>query len=164
MERSWTKLKDVDQQILLEMDDETLLNYCKSHKYGSRLCDDDLFWKKRVIRRFGSVQKGENRTWKNLYLNLIYYAITYHNKNDALYQISTKGIKNIDLINFYLLRGADINEGLIGASQGGDKNLVEYYISRGANDFINGFLTSKQFGNNHLLKIFREHGLRVFGM
>ena len=135
MERTLTQIKDVDQKILSELDDKSLFKFCMTHQYGSTLCKDDLFWKKRFISRYGYANKNEARSWKNFYMSVIYYIDKY--KAGALYEVSKTGFKNIDLINFFLVRGGDVNMGMLGAVLGGHKNLVEYYIERGANDFIN---------------------------
>ena len=123
------------------MDDKSLLEFCKTGKYGNELCKDEMFWKKRFIEKFGRV--NENRSWKDFYLNMVYYLDKYKDKNTALYQMSMKGIRNLDLIKVLLVRGADVNDGLVGASRGGHKNLVEFFVSRGANNFISGFLNAK---------------------
>lgn len=41
-----TKIKDVDLMIMERMDDESLLNFCISHKSNEKLCNNDMFWKK----------------------------------------------------------------------------------------------------------------------
>jgi hypothetical protein len=156
MEKSLSKIKDVDKKILSELDDQSLLEFCKSNKYGNELCKDELFWKQRFINRFGRADKNTDRSWKDFYLNVVFYMDKY--RNQALARISMKGIRNIDIINFLLIRGYTANQGLIGASAGGHKDLVEYYVSRGANDFINGYLNAS---TRELRDHFRLLGVQV---
>lgn len=152
MERTLTQIKDVDQKILSELDDKSLFEFCITHKYGSALCKDDLFWKKRFISKYGHSNKNNNRTWKNFYMTVIYYLDKY--KTGALYEVSKTGFKNIDVINFFLIREGDVNSGMLGAVVGGQKNLVEYYIERGANDFINAYINSHLMNNQELMELF----------
>ena len=159
MEKSLSKIKDVDKKILSELDDKSLLEFCKTNKYGYELCNDELFWKNRFIRRFGRADKNDVRSWKDFYLKVVFYMDKYRNK--ALARLSMKGIRNLDLINFFLVRGYSPNEGLVGASVGGHLDLVEYFVSRGANDFINGYLQAK---TQEIRDYFRSLGLQVFGL
>lgn len=161
MKKSLSQIKDVDQQILSQLDDKSLLDFCITHKYGSTLCKDELFWKKRFIKTYGYTEKNDNRSWKDFYMNIIYYNDKF--KEGALYEASKKGMKNLDIIKFFLVRGRDLNQGFLGAVHSGDRSLVEYYIDRGANDFINAFLIAKEMKRNDLISLFRENGLLVFG-
>ena len=154
--KSLSQIKDVDQKILSELDDKSLLEFCKTNRYGSELCKDEKFWKNRFIYKFGRFDKNPDRSWKDFYLKVVYYTDKY--KNKALYHASLKGMKNFDIVKFLLIRGYDKNDGLIGAARGGHKNLVEYFVYRGANDFINAYLNS---GDDSLRDYFRSQGLRV---
>jgi len=153
-DRSLSKITDVDKKIIYELDDKSLLEFCKTHKYGNRLCNDELFWKTRFFNKFGRADKNPDRSWKDFYLNIVFYTDKY--KNNAIEKISMKGIKNLDLIKVLLVRGADLNKGLVGASMGGHRNLVDYYVSKGANDFINAYIVAKMSGQYDLLDYFRE--------
>ena len=159
MEKSLSKIKDVDKKILSELDDKSLLEFCKTGKYGNELCKDELFWKNRFISRFGRADKNEWRSWKDFYLNVVFYMDRYRNR--ALDRVSLKGMKNIDIINFFLVRGYSVNQGLIAAAAGGHLDLVEYFVSRGANDYINGYIHAK---TQEIKDYFRSLGLQVFGM
>ena len=155
-DRSLSKIADVDKKILSELDDKSLLEFCKTNKYGYKLCNDELFWKIRFFQKFGRMDKNPDRSWKDFYLKIVYYLDKYKNINTALENISIKGMKNIDLIKVLLVRGADVNRGLVGAAIGGHKNLVDYFVSRGANDFINAYIGAKMAKQEELLDYFRE--------
>ena len=67
-----TGIKDVNYLIFDKLDDRSLLRYCISHKNA---CNDDEFWKRRLIKKFGKMSemiiRPENRTWKKHYLTII---------------------------------------------------------------------------------------------
>ena len=70
--------KDTDLIILSKLDDETLLSFCKiENSYVQKLCNDENFWRQRVKEKFGNVKKNGDRSWKNLYLNIIHYTNKY---------------------------------------------------------------------------------------
>ena len=61
--------------MLLNLDDLALINKCIENKY-SYICDDELFWKKRLEKRFGIKYdefKNAETTWKTYYLDIINY-------------------------------------------------------------------------------------------
>lgn len=49
---AFTGSKDADILILLELDDVSLGNFCLTNKYIKSLCDDDLFWARKLIKVF----------------------------------------------------------------------------------------------------------------
>jgi hypothetical protein len=74
-----TGIRDIDRQILLNLDDADLYNVCLTNKYLKSLCDDDDFWKLNFIETYGkekasrvelmhedSLEPGETR-WKRAY-------------------------------------------------------------------------------------------------
>lgn len=155
MERSFSKIPDVDLKIMADMDDRTLLEFCQTSKYARTLCNNELFWKKRLIRKYGLFNKNEDRTWKEFYLKIIYYLDEY-SLGEALYHISIKGLKNLDLIRFFIARGANINQGLFGASKGGDKNLVKFYVDNGATNLLTAYIGARSAGNDEIAEYLAE--------
>jgi hypothetical protein len=153
MDRSLTKIPDVDLKIMEDMDDRTLLEFCQVSKYTRELCKNELFWKKRLIRNYGEFNKNRDRTWKQFYLKIIYYLDKYPILDNALYYISIEGIKNLDLVKFFLVRGANINRGLLGAAVGGHKNLVEFYVNNGATNIFSAYMLSDDEMAKYLLKL-----------
>ena len=67
----------------------------------------------------------------------IYYLLKLDNIekdwNIALYKSAAN--KNRTLINLFLEKGANVNEGLQGAALSGDMSLINFFIEKGANDW-----------------------------
>ena len=147
MERSFSKIPDVDLKIMADMDDRTLLEFCQTSQYARNLCKNEMFWKKRFIRQYGAFSKNPDRTWKQFYLKIIYYLDKYPILDDALYHVSIEGIRNLDLIRFLLARGANIDQGLLGAAEAGYKNLVEFYVDNGAKGLFAAYVVANISGH-----------------
>src|SRR5690625_7590444 len=63
-----------DEDTLLNLNIDYLLSICQSNEYLNGLCQDDMFWKKKIIRDFSPelVQyKPDNETYRDQYLYLI---------------------------------------------------------------------------------------------
>lgn len=68
----FTGLKDLDYKIMEELDIKSLLNFCRTDKYISGLCENDMFWKRRFEQRIGyGKYKPSTMTWKKYYLYLL---------------------------------------------------------------------------------------------
>ena len=71
---SFTSIKDVNLEIMSKMDDRTLLNICATNKYGRELCQNESFWHKRFLQKYGEMaakHKPEKRSWKNHYMQIV---------------------------------------------------------------------------------------------
>lgn len=165
MEKSLSQIKNIDHEILKYLDDRSLLNFCKTSQYGKQLCNDEIFWKQKTISKYGIFKKNEKRSWKDFYLSIVYYMDKYNSDiNTILFRLSKRGMKNIDLIDFFLARGANPNAGLDGASRMGYKDLVEYFMSRGANDIITGYINAKTGNHENLMDFFKQQGIRILDL
>lgn len=152
--------KDLDLKILSELTDRDLLSFCLTGKEGKKLCDNETFWRNRTLEKHGRIEKKPNRSWKDLYLAITYYSDKYL-PGRALKELSQKGMKNIDLINFFLLQGAKPNRGLFGAAFSGDMDLVRLFISLGVNDWANGLFGSIHGGHKELTDFFLKKDINV---
>ena len=145
-----SQIKDVDLKILSELDDNDLLSFCKlnvENKYVYKLCNDENFWRDRTLKKFGKVEKNENRSWKQLYLKIVYYKDKFNRAENILATLSTKGMKDLDLINYFL--GIYLNEigkyrlvfgFLYDAAKYHHIDLVKYYLNIARN-----YLTSYDY-------------------
>ena len=59
MNNTFTTNKDVDIDILNRLDDEDLVSFCSVDKYANSLCNDEEFWKRRVVTKYGKYLKPE---------------------------------------------------------------------------------------------------------
>jgi hypothetical protein len=60
--------KDVDLKVMSNLDDENLFNLCISEpksNYLTRLCNDETFWRNRLMKKFPEF-KAQNKNWKKI--------------------------------------------------------------------------------------------------
>lgn len=166
MERSLTKIRDVDLKILSELDDRDLFNYCKTHKYGRELCNNEDFWRNRVESKFPGAGKikSTDRTWKNYYLKIVYYFNKYKYVDEAMFEAVRKN--EPDLVRFFVMEGAsDWSHGMRLAAYMGNRELVDFFIEKAKEgdewneyDWNLGLFASSQGGHVDLMKFFIEKG------
>ena len=204
MEKSLSGIKDVDLKILSGLEDNDLLSFCKlnvENKYVYKLCSDENFWRERTFQNFGKAEKNAIRTWKSFYLNLVYY--TYKYKKDSvniLRKLSKLGMKNIDLINYFLhpneikqdelillIQAAEyhyhinlvkyylefarkhfsieeyhdiLDHTALAAAEGGDREMLEFLISKGFDDFYYALHGAAQYGHLDIVEFLYSLGAR----
>jgi hypothetical protein len=154
----FTGIKDVDLIILGNLNDEDLLNTCKiKNNYLRKICNNEDFWRNRFIKNFGNtVEKLKERTWKNFYVSIVYYSNEYFPR-EILEEVSKGGMKNIDLINYFILIFPWAFEfAMFGAAEGGDLNLVKIFIKKGAKIWDGGLFSAAKGGHKDLVKFFQE--------
>ena len=74
-----TGIRDLDHEIMLRFRSEDLLNFCQieENKYIKKLCNDENFWKRRVLQDFGKLDKDKCRTWRKLYEEIAFWKEHY---------------------------------------------------------------------------------------
>ncbi len=133
MEKSLTKIRDIDLKILSELDDRGLLSFCKVSKYANTLCYNEDFWRSRIIQNYPKAFefKSKDKTWRNYYLSIVMYLNKFYSIHQAMYEATRNNKK--DLINFFISRGADdFLQGMRIAALKGNKDLVVLFISKAA--------------------------------
>lgn len=95
--------KDMVLKIMSQMNDEDLLNFCKTNNQrdaeGVLYCNNEEFWKNRFIQKYGKTEKDKSRTWKNFYKVVKYYADKFQtNIQEAKEQILKE---KSDIFNFF---------------------------------------------------------------
>lgn len=63
---SLTGLKDVDMEIILQLDDRDLPRVRRVNKYVNEICQSDAFWYKRLINRITKIMKDNFSKYKDL--------------------------------------------------------------------------------------------------
>jgi len=152
--------KDVILKIMDEMDDSTLLNFCKTNDQrdseGVLYCNNEIFWENRTFKNFGEIEKNPDRTWKNLYLNIIYF-----NENKNFLWKLYKNNKNLDLIDFFTKNYIDkykLNYNLFQSAKANNRNLTNYFISKGADDLNMALQKAAEFGDKELIDFLISKG------
>jgi len=84
----FTGNKDVDINILNELDDRDLINFCKTSKYIRTICNNDNFWRIRTFNKFKDICKKENQTWKEYYIYRLTHIIYVLEKNGLKVEVS----------------------------------------------------------------------------
>jgi hypothetical protein len=76
---SFTRIKDLDLEILSKMNDRELGRVCSTDTYFRKLCKNDDFWRNRTTKRFGKYfgdliyhfQDTQIPTWREYYVLLV---------------------------------------------------------------------------------------------
>ena len=63
---SLTGVKDVDMEIILQLEDTELPRVCAVNKYVNEICQSDAFWYKRLINRIAKVRDINLSNYKGL--------------------------------------------------------------------------------------------------
>jgi len=154
-----TEKKDVDLIILSKLDDKSLFSFCISNpkdEYLKKLCGDESFWRNRLKNNFPDFKTTEKRNWKQTYLALVYYSNKYL-PDKAIEELAKGGMKNIDLINFFIQKGAKRwNLGMFEAARGGHRDLVQFFIEKGADSWDNGMFYAARGGHKDLVDFFQQ--------
>ena len=112
-----------------KLNDRDLLSVCITDKYANRLCNNEDFWRNRFFSKYEYTKyKSENRSWKRFYL----------------------------LITKYLNGTKDWNDGMYFAARGGHRDLIEFFIAKGANNWDTGMQYAKSTGHRDLVEFFRQ--------
>ena len=183
-----TGKRDADLIILSNLDDRSLLNFCRASKlntYSSKLCDNENFWRNRFLSKYNEQEITQGRRWKNFYLSLLSYegyefingiekalekkdldAIKYYLKEfnvpiETVYHLSLeKGA--FDITKYLLTLDIDVNmfnrDGLYYASLYGNQDMVEFFLKRGERDFNVGLKGASLGGHQDLVNFFIQRG------
>ena len=124
-----TGQRDSDLVIFENLDDRDLFNLCQVNTYTKKLCQNETFWRNRFFKKFGPFnQKNKDKTWKRLYLQVVYFFDKYF-LDKAMAEVVK--IKEKDLIEFFISKGANNwNWGLFEAVRVKDRDLIEFFISK----------------------------------
>jgi hypothetical protein len=93
-------------------------------------------------------------TLEESYLSILYTSLsTPFNPNKGLEEAAKNG--HVDLVEYFVSQGAnDWNLGMSGAALGGHMHLVKYFVSRGANDWNWTLLAAAEGGHMDIVEYF----------
>ena len=152
--------KALDIFFLTQLDDKTLLNTLNANKSTKKYADDENLWRNRFLQRypedFETVQKKMKRKWKDFSLLLIKYLYLSKENYDEAMELAAKD-GHRDLVDLFISKGAnDWDYGMEGAAEGGHRDLVNFFISKGANDWNSAIHSASRGGHRDLIDFFKR--------
>jgi hypothetical protein len=152
-------MEDLDKQrlllIALELDIPSVLNFCSSNKrINALICKNSDFWKAKLIKDFAFTFYGISDEKRNLKQ---YYFILYNNTLNSKRLCQAVKFGYIDLVKFISESISDLtiwNIGMKCAVESDSIELLDYFISKGANDWTLGLRTAAKSGNIKLINYF----------
>jgi len=168
-------------ELALELDIKDLLNFCLLNKDLNKIaCNNYRFWEDKIKRDFGLSYSGE-QTLKNI---KEYYKKFKESSSDQIFQeaarlndkalidkmileASPKSVKYLwdfglegasegdhkELVDFFISKGASLSYGLIGAARGGHKNLLNFFLPKvGLYEYESALLELAKGGHLELFK------------
>jgi Ankyrin repeats (3 copies) len=141
------------------MDDKTLLSFCKTDKYFNlKICNDDGFWKRRMEEKYPLLIKYKKGTWKQFYIKMAYYISKLDEKFGIPY-IPTKGYNPEQ---FYKDNKDIFNSAMVSAARGGHMEIVNLMIEKGATDFDKAMNYAAYGGHIEIVKLMIKKGATDF--
>ena len=128
---SLTSLKDVDREVLKDVDDDKLLKICSvDRKTWNEVCDD-TFLKRRLMSKYPGIEqyKREDESWKRFFLTAIYYI----SKMKEDYQFTYTSGNFYNLHKILELDKGNINDLLLSAARFGSLDLARHALEKGSN-------------------------------
>jgi len=122
-------------------------------------------WRNRFQRQhpsdFEYVDSLKKSSWKDFSLLLIRYLdLAKGNYNTAMKLAAQGGHHN--LVDFFISKGANNWKlAMEGAAQGGHRDLVDFFISKGADDWTYGMKGAAQGGHKDLADFFKRKMLTI---
>jgi hypothetical protein len=135
------------------MDDKTLLTFSNADKYfNSKICNDDAFWKRRLNEKYPLLVEFKKETWKEFYLRMTCYIFKLEEEFGIPY-IPTKGYNPV----FFYKDNKDnkhiFDLAMIEAAEGGNMEIVELMIEKGATHFNTAMEYAAFGGNMEIVKL-----------
>ena len=169
-----TGIRDVDREIVNNLNDKDLLNMCIVNRtYSQRVCDESYF-RIRTLARFPETVQykdyiqttNKERTWKNHYLTIVKYIDLLQSRYKYIYRAEDKSPELLYLAiqvvpSFY---SYNKNRALIKASYYGNLPLVKYLVENGADITAeeNAALRwASEKGHFDIVKYLVEHGADI---
>lgn len=139
MEKSISRLKDTDREILLKMSDKDFLKMCNVNNYFRTEVCDDMFLQRRLRETYPDTLKyKKDESWRQYFLDVVYYTAKLKEVFNYIYK------KGNPKLQYYILKvtqgnknyldSPTVNHGVLFlAVQKGDVNLLKYLVEEGGN-------------------------------
>ncbi len=160
-----TGIKDLDREILSNVDDRELLNICTIDKrFWNDVCDDN-FLRRRLLSKYPGIEKYKgNKSWKQFFLNATFYISIMKEKFDYDYSYGDfKKQYNILKSNQYHQKkgGLRVNMVLTMAAKEGELPLIVYALNKGASIHPKVLNTAIDGGHIEIVQYLIEKGANI---
>lgn len=184
----FTKIKDLDREILLKIPDVKLLKVCSVSKtMWNKICDDEFI--RRKLRKYPDIEKykDRNESWKKYFLKISNYINIMKHKYNFVYSEGNpikqyylfkkyKGNKfikaatdgHLSVLKFLVAKGnkihVDNDSALEKAIENGHLEIVKYLIKLGLNYnkiSSSAFCHDSLHGHYTVVKYLAEHGYNI---
>jgi len=126
------KILELDNLILSQLSDKDVDNYTYINRSCFLFCNDE-FWEKRTLKKypkFQEIQKNKTRSWR-LTCNLLNYYSENYKPDTSVKRLAVGGIDFVDLIDYFILLGANnLNKAILISQKKKHKELEEYLKNR----------------------------------
>jgi len=166
MQRAFpTGIKDLDILFLSRLDDDKdLLNALNINAATKKYTNNENLWRNRFQRQhpsdFEYVDSLKKSSWKDFSLLLIKYLDLAKGDYDTAMKLAAQG-GHRNLVDFFISKGADNwNSGMFGAAQGSHHDLVDFFISKGSKNWNRGMEGAAKGGHKDLVDFFISKGAK----
>jgi Ankyrin repeats (3 copies) len=146
------------------MDDKTLLSFCKTDKYFNlKICNDDGFWKRRMEEKYPLLIdfKEKKETWKQFYIKMTYYISKLEEEFEIPY-VPTKGYNPEEFYTVHKNIKNIFGIAMIWAAEGGHMEIVKLMIEKGGTSFEIAMQYAAEGGYMEIVKLMIEKGATDF--
>ena len=154
---SFVGIREIDREILLEMDDQSLDRACYVDKWTQSICTDPLFWREKILRKYGLEilqHKPLGETYYQQYQRL--RRIKYD--QDQYYS----SIRNHHLDEMILLSRQRIplgNEMMIYAAGKGNVEILNWLFTQGYRPNMRSLYNAIQHDSPENFEWVHQHGV-----
>ena len=134
----WTKIKDVDLNILQGLEDSDFESVCRVNKYVNKLCSEESFWLNRfLLKKDYGLEEIRNMKGDFSYRELYKYLYIDTTNTERFLEIAKRD--NLHLYKIFLISGTwtddDRRMAIKFASENGSLNILTYtYLHNNGDD------------------------------
>lgn len=127
---SLLEIRELDRQILLELDDASLNQACQINQWLHQICQDDFFWRQRTLLRYGPEILGwkpVDETYRQQYQRLSRLPI---NERTAWHSVITGNVDELILLQEHGVLANPRNL-MNRAARAGQLGVLEWFVQQG---------------------------------
>ncbi len=159
--------KELQQEILLNLEDNDLTKTCRTNKQAAKICEDDDFWRLRIQKIYNSDlsnYKEKDKTYRDTYIQLR----KYERESDTRLFIAAAELGYLPIIKYLIEEKGEkatatlgLYTVLVAAAQNGHLQVVNYLVQHGANVNVPigmPLIGASSTGHLSVVKYLVEHG------